>query len=123
MPHKAVEIERRGGARIGLHRGDFGALAGDGAGLFQHTAGLFPVSYTHLDVYKRQVLAIRDDGPGMSAEQIAHACEIGTRFDPAMPGSGLGLAIARDIAESYGLALRLGPGPEGGLVAEIRFPA
>ncbi len=69
------------------------------------------------------VLAIRDDGAGMSAEQIAHACEIGTRFDPAMPGSGLGLAIARDIAESYGLALRLGPGPEGGLVAEIRFPA
>ncbi|NKI99460.1 HAMP domain-containing sensor histidine kinase [Novosphingobium sp. SG707] len=64
-------------------------------------------------------IRVEDDGPGMSEEQIARACEIGSRFDADMPGSGLGLAIARDIAEAYGLRLRLSSPPGGGLVAEL----
>lgn len=61
-------------------------------------------------------VSIADDGPGLSPEQIAKAFEIGMRFDPGKPGSGLGLAIARDIAETYGLALELtnnGPAAPG----------
>lgn len=68
-------------------------------------------------------LAIADDGAGMAEDELARAFEIGTRFDPSVAGSGLGLAIARDIAEAYGLGLSLRRREEGGLVAEIRFPA
>lgn len=64
-------------------------------------------------------IRVEDDGPGMSAQQIAQACEIGSRFDPAKPGSGLGLAIARDIAEAYGLRLGISSPPGGGLMVEL----
>lgn len=63
---------------------------------------------------------IRDDGPGLPAEQIAAAFEIGARFDPAKPGTGLGLAIARDIANWYALDVKLAAGRDGrGLTATI----
>lgn len=45
---------------------------------------------------------IRDDGDGMTPEQIADAFTIGRRFDPEKPGSGLGLAIAKEISETIG---------------------
>ncbi|MEL1250092.1 sensor histidine kinase [Aurantiacibacter gilvus] len=56
---------------------------------------------------------VSDDGPGMTAEQIAKACEIGTRFDPSVPGSGLGLAIARDICTDAGATLDIASGGTG----------
>lgn len=62
-------------------------------------------------------IIIRDDGPGMTPPQIAAACDIGSRFDAAMPGSGLGLAIARDIAQAYGMTLTLTQ--DNGLVARL----
>ncbi|WP_336981862.1 HAMP domain-containing sensor histidine kinase [Altererythrobacter fulvus] len=65
-------------------------------------------------------IAVEDDGPGMTAEQIARAFEVGMRFDPDKPGSGLGLAIARDICESMGVQLKLKAGAAG-LVAQIDF--
>ncbi|HWU04620.1 MAG TPA: ATP-binding protein, partial [Novosphingobium sp.] len=64
-------------------------------------------------------VTIADDGPGMTAEQIGLACQIGSRFDPAMPGSGLGLAIAQDIAAGYGWVLRLEQRAGGGLAARL----
>lgn len=65
-------------------------------------------------------LTVADDGPGMTDEQIARACDIGTRFDPAMPGSGLGLAMARDIADALGASLTLARGGRG-LVARVNW--
>jgi signal transduction histidine kinase len=59
---------------------------------------------------------VADDGPGMTDEQIAGACEIGTRFDLATSGSGLGLAIARDIAASMGAEFVIERGQPGLLV-------
>lgn len=68
-------------------------------------------------------LVISDDGPGMTDEQIASACEIGTRFDPEKPGSGLGLAMARDIADAIGARLSLARRDHGkGLCARISLP-
>lgn len=66
-------------------------------------------------------IAIADNGPGMSEEQIAMAFEIGTRFDPAMPGTGLGLAMARDICQDIGAQLSL-RSSSSGLTALIRLP-
>lgn len=66
-------------------------------------------------------VVIRDDGPGMTAEQIRDAGQIAVRFDESRPGSGLGLAIAMDIAQSCGITLALRPRPDGqsGLEVEI----
>ncbi|MDE8653136.1 sensor histidine kinase [Novosphingobium album (ex Liu et al. 2023)] len=68
-------------------------------------------------------LAVIDDGPGLTPDQIARACDIGTRFDTAMPGSGLGLAIAREIAGAYGLRLTLSPRADGASGLEARLSA
>jgi signal transduction histidine kinase len=69
------------------------------------------------------VISLADDGPGMTPAQMADAFAIGTRFDSAKPGSGLGLAIARDIAEVYGINLRLETNPAGGITARLDIPA
>jgi signal transduction histidine kinase len=68
------------------------------------------------------LVSVRDDGPGMPPEQIARACEVGTRFDPERAGSGLGLAMARDLTEDIGATLELRT-ETGGFTANIRFPA
>ncbi len=50
---------------------------------------------------------VEDDGPGMSAAQLASAGQRGLRCDESVSGTGLGLAIARQIALAYGGELRL----------------
>ncbi len=65
-------------------------------------------------------ILVEDDGPGMSTDQIASACDVGTRFDTEKSGSGLGLAMARDICEDLGADLTLGMG-KAGLRVELRF--
>ena len=49
-------------------------------------------------------IAVRDEGPGLSAEQLAHLYERFYRPDPsrsrALGGSGIGLAITRAVAEA-----------------------
>lgn len=67
-------------------------------------------------------IRIRDDGPGMTKEQIALASKVGTRFDHSVPGSGLGLAIARDIAEVIGARIELASSQQG-LTASVAIRA
>lgn len=50
---------------------------------------------------------VRDDGPGLTADQMAHVFEPFVRFaSPTTKGSGLGLSISRTIAERDGGAVR-----------------
>ncbi len=68
-------------------------------------------------------LAVEDDGPGCSPEQLRRLTRRGVRIDEAGAGHGLGLAIVADIVEQYGGALRLGRSADlGGLLAEARLP-
>lgn len=47
-------------------------------------------------------LSIRDDGPGMPADQIARLRQRGQRLDTSGAGTGLGLAIADEIITTAG---------------------
>lgn len=72
----------------------------------------------------RLLIAIEDDGPGMSEEDYAQALSRGTRLDEnGPPGTGLGLAIVSDLAALHGgrLGLERASGL-GGLRASLDLP-
>jgi signal transduction histidine kinase len=69
-------------------------------------------------------LAVEDDGPGCSPEDLKRITQRGVRLDESVEGHGLGLAIASDIAASYGVQLRFDRSENlGGLRARVDFPA
>lgn len=69
------------------------------------------------------VLTIEDDGPGLSADQMASVVQAGRRLDENVPGFGFGLSITRELAELYAGSLTLRTSEAGGLRVEIRLPA
>jgi signal transduction histidine kinase len=70
------------------------------------------------------VVHVRDDGPGMSAEQMSHAFERFWRADEARttPGHGLGLAIVEQIVDAHRGTVTLSSGPAGGTTVTVKFP-
>ena len=71
----------------------------------------------------RLVLAVEDDGPGLSPEERGRVGERGERLDETVPGSGLGLAIVRDISRLYGGFFVLEASELGGLKTRLTLPA
>jgi two-component system, OmpR family, sensor kinase len=72
------------------------------------------------------VLEVRDDGPGMPADQAAHAFERFYRGDPGRArtrgGSGLGLAIVQAIVVAHGGRASLVTAPGEGTTVRIELP-
>ncbi len=69
-------------------------------------------------------LAVRDEGPGMTPEQVDRAFD---RFWQANPsrsraGSGLGLAIVRAVVEAHGGTVTLVSSPQEGTRVSVRLP-
>ncbi|MDE3116884.1 MAG: histidine kinase, partial [Pseudomonadota bacterium] len=71
----------------------------------------------------RLILAVGDDGPGLTEEERTRVGARGERLDESVPGSGLGLAIVRDIVGLYGGQLDLDASALGGLEARLTLPA
>jgi len=69
------------------------------------------------------LLAIGDDGPGLTEEERTKVGARGERLDESVPGTGLGLAIVRDVAKLYGGSMDLGESPLGGLEVRLTLPA
>jgi signal transduction histidine kinase len=74
------------------------------------------------------LIAVRDEGPGLTAEQVAHLFERFYRLDTsrsrALGGSGIGLAIVRALAEAMGgRAWAESHGPGSGSVFSVALPA
>jgi two-component system OmpR family sensor kinase len=70
------------------------------------------------------VVAVRDHGPGLDPEGLAHAFDRFWRADRARTGSGvgLGLAIVASIAHEHGGTATAGNAPGGGAVFTMTLP-
>jgi signal transduction histidine kinase len=68
------------------------------------------------------IIAIQDDGTGLSDGELPEALLPGRRLDESVPGYGVGLPITRELAELYGGSLSLSRAALGGLKAELRLP-
>ncbi|MEQ8412343.1 MAG: ATP-binding protein [Erythrobacter sp.] len=72
-------------------------------------------------------IAVEDDGPGLPDSQLDRVFEPFVRCEgsrnKATGGTGLGLGIARAIANTHGAQVRLSNRAQGGLRAEVVFPA
>ncbi|MDM7954014.1 MAG: HAMP domain-containing sensor histidine kinase [Cyanobium sp. CZS 25K] len=74
------------------------------------------------------LLTIRDEGPGLSEDDLEHMFERFYRGDPSRVrsdrgGSGLGLAIVQQIAVTHGGRIQASNHPQGGAVMELLLPA
>lgn len=67
-------------------------------------------------------IRVDDDGPGLTAEQMADPVIRGRRLDETKPGSGLGHSIVADLAHSYSGKLELARSEHGGLSARLLLP-
>ncbi|HEY6642507.1 sensor histidine kinase [Povalibacter sp.] len=72
------------------------------------------------------VIAIRDDGPGIPADELERVFEPFYRVEASRNrdtgGTGLGLSIARDIVQAHGGSIQLHNRPDGGLEAIMTLP-
>jgi signal transduction histidine kinase len=70
------------------------------------------------------VVTIRDDGPGISAEDLPRVFEPFYRGSSSRreQGMGLGLSIVKTIVESHGWAIEALPGKEGGAAFVLTIP-
>jgi signal transduction histidine kinase len=75
---------------------------------------------------ERATISIANTGPLVPAEDVERLLMPFQRLNgdsrAHRDGVGLGLSIVRAIATAHGAALKVGPRPGGGLVAEVMFP-
>jgi signal transduction histidine kinase len=69
------------------------------------------------------LIEVEDSGPGIApADRERVFDRFYRRAGSAEGGSGLGLAIVKAVADRHGAQVRLGDGPEGGLLVTVLFP-
>jgi two-component system sensor histidine kinase MprB len=69
-------------------------------------------------------VVVRDRGPGIAEEDLAHIFDRFYRAPSArgLPGSGLGLAIVAQVVKSEGGTINAEVDPEGGTRMSMRLP-
>ncbi len=77
-------------------------------------------SATTIDGQPAVQIAVRDNGPGLNAEQAQRIFE--PFFTTKTKGTGLGMAIAKRIAEAHGGLIAVGPSSPGGAEILVTLP-
>jgi signal transduction histidine kinase len=76
--------------------------------------------------HSEPVVAIADNGIGIASDKLPHIFEEHYRTKEAVrhnkESSGLGLAIVKNVAEMYGIRIRVESHPGSGTRFELRFP-
>ena len=72
---------------------------------------------------RRLMIAVEDDGGGLTEDQRKRVGKRGQRLDETKPGSGLGLSIVADLAVSYSGRFGVDASPHGGLKVLLELPA
>jgi two-component system sensor histidine kinase TctE len=67
-------------------------------------------------------VVVEDGGPGMAADDVAHAFRRFGRGRSETGGSGLGLALCREIVAAHGGSIDLASGPGRGTRVVVRLP-
>jgi two-component system OmpR family sensor kinase len=92
----------------------------------QHTPPRSPVTVSVTSTSVTGEIVVADNGPGMTAEQAAHAFERFYRTDDARArargGTGLGLAIAASLAAAHGGDITVDTQPGQGADFHVRLP-
>jgi signal transduction histidine kinase len=96
------------------------------ANAVQHTPPRSPVTVSVTSASGTGEIVVADNGPGMTAEQAAHAFERFYRTDDARAraggGTGLGLAIAASLAAAHGGDVTVETQPGQGAAFHVRLP-
>jgi two-component system OmpR family sensor kinase len=96
------------------------------ANAVQHTPLRSPVTVSVTSTSGTGEIIVADNGPGMTAEQAAHAFERFYRTDDARAraggGTGLGLAIAASLAAAHGGDITVDTQPGQGAAFHVRLP-
>ena len=71
----------------------------------------------------RFIVAVDDDGPGLTEAERARVVKRGQRLDETKPGSGLGLSIVADLAHLYKGRFELEPSPRAACAPGSSLPA
>jgi two-component system sensor histidine kinase PhoQ len=74
------------------------------------------------DPKQRLLIAIEDDGPGISEADRARVLQRGVRADERVPGHGLGLAMVRETVDLYGGRLAIERSTLGGARISLALP-
>jgi signal transduction histidine kinase len=125
--HIAFSLECPPGARFQGERQDLEEMLGnllDNASKWARSKVTLAISSLPAGNGSGSWLEIRvdDDGPGLTAEQLADPIKRGRRLDETKPGSGLGHSIVADLAHSYSGKLELARSEHGGLSAKLTLP-
>lgn len=67
------------------------------------------------------VIAVEDDGPGISPDKRQHVLERGTRLDERASGQGIGLSVVRELAELYRGTVEIEDAELGGAKITVRL--
>jgi two-component system, OmpR family, sensor kinase len=100
------------------------AIANLVSNALRHTPAGTPIEVSARVAGDTAVVAVRDHGPGLDADALAHAFDRFWQADRARvgKGAGLGLAIVAGIAAEHGGGATVANAPGGGAVFTLRLP-
>ncbi|MEV6547364.1 HAMP domain-containing sensor histidine kinase [Streptomyces sp. NPDC051597] len=122
---RGPELEIRAGLAPWYVRAEPAALERAVVNVLDNAVKFSPPRGTVEITLDRGVLTVRDQGPGIPADELPHVFERFWRSPSArsLPGSGLGLSIVARTVQHAGGTVTLGAATDGGgTVATIRLP-